>query len=139
MGAAAAACGVSSSAALFPSRVSLAASRGDAAGCRQPISGCGCVWPGRATLAGAGRVRVAARVRARVMISPWAAVELMRQQTSVSCQCHPEGDVSNHGCLPLCLFPITHALGITPSAFSIMFSISLTILLSICSPHSSLL
>ena len=27
-------------------------------------------------------------------MSRWAAVELMRQQTCVSCQCHPEGDVS---------------------------------------------
>lgn len=35
------------------------------------------------------------------MMSLWAAVELMRQQTCVSCQCHPEGDVSNNGCLSL--------------------------------------
>ncbi len=44
------------------------------------------------------------------MRSPWAAVELMRQQTCVSCQCHPEGDVSNHGCLHLSLSLPDHSL-----------------------------
>lgn len=43
------------------------------------------------------------------MMSPWAVVELMRQQTCVSCQCHPEGDVSSHGGLSLSLAdPASH-------------------------------
>lgn len=75
------------------------------------------------------------------MMSLWAAVELMRQQTWVSCQCHPEGDVSNNGCLSLihCLvlylyfvssltpslsltnhsFTLTHPIFCPPSTFGI--------------------
>lgn len=52
---------------------------------------------------------------AHSMMSPWAAVELMRQQALVSCQCHPEGDVSKHGCLPFSLFLITPNPHHTPS------------------------
>lgn len=37
----------------------------------------------------------------RDMMSAWAAAELMRQQLCVSCQCHPEGDVSDRGCVSL--------------------------------------
>lgn len=62
------------------------------------------------------------------MMSLWAAVELMRQQTWVSCQCHPEGDVSNNGCLSLihCLVlylyfvsSLTPCLSLTNHAFTL--------------------
>ena len=94
-------------------------SRESAAGCQQPIRHCGCVRPGRATLPGAGHMCGPVCERACDTMSPRAAIELMRQQTSVSCQCHPEGDVSNYGCLFLCLFPITHSLVLTPPALPI--------------------
>lgn len=43
-----------------------------------------------------GRKTYRVCVWGRDMMSLWAALELMRQQTCVSCQCHPEGDVSRH-------------------------------------------
>lgn len=73
------------------------------------------------------------------MMSPWTAVELMRQQTCVSCQCHPEGDVSNHGCLsfglsPSSFFLTTHSL---VPALCINRYASSTIPLCIISPFFS--
>ena len=50
-----------------------------------------------------------------------ATVKLMRQQTSVSCQCHPEGDVSTHGYLSLRLLLIIHSPVLTAPAHSLFY------------------
>lgn len=66
-------------------------------------------------------------------MSPWAAVELMRQQTCVSCQCHPEGDVSSNGGLTLSLIPPTPTMSHSPPLHSTS-SLTITLHCHIASP-----